>query len=148
MLEEILKHRPKGATHWDVGTYYKKDGDKWFYWDRLWFRVADISTLNKWMTTLPDEKDPAMSEFKTGDYVVLVEAGTSDDLLQVIDHKYSDDVYRVKILSKGLCGPVHKREIRPAKKEEIEAGKRLDNDMGDDFPIENHISPNCQSRDV
>lgn len=21
-------------------------------------------------------------------------------------------------------------------------------DMGDDFPIENHISPNCQSRDV
>ncbi|XZU98209.1 hypothetical protein ACT4YK_06215 [Acinetobacter baumannii] len=64
MLEEILKHRPKGATHWDVGTYYKKDGDKWFYWDRLWFRVADISTLNMWMTTLPEDKEPAMSEFE------------------------------------------------------------------------------------
>ncbi|MDC5356682.1 hypothetical protein NRA39_00610 [Acinetobacter baumannii] len=67
-----------------------------------------------------------MSEFKTGDYVVLVEADTSDDLLQVIDHKYSDDVYRVKILATGLCGPVHKREIRPAKKEEIAAGHRID----------------------
>lgn len=32
--------------------------------------------------------------------------------------------------------------------EEIAAGQRIDNDMGDDSPIENHISPNCQSRDV
>ncbi|HEO1775955.1 TPA: hypothetical protein VAM24_003825 [Acinetobacter baumannii] len=32
--------------------------------------------------------------------------------------------------------------------EEIAVGHRIDNDMGDDFPIENHISPNCQSRDV
>ncbi|HFE9764583.1 TPA: hypothetical protein ACGA4J_001346 [Acinetobacter baumannii] len=116
-------------------------------------------------------------EFQTGDYVVLVEAGTSDDLLQVIDHKYSDDVYRVKIITTKLCGPVHKREIRLATKEEIEAGKRLDDikiqvtygiqlndlgvvimgfdpgrdithDLGDDFPIENHISPLCKSKDV
>lgn len=118
-----------------------------------------------------------MSEFKKGDYVVLVEPDTSDDLLQVIDHKYSDDVYRVKIIATKLCGPVHKREIRLATKEEIEAGNRLDDikikvsygiklndlgvvtmgfdlgrditsDLGDDFPIENHISPNCQSKDV
>ncbi|MEQ1067303.1 hypothetical protein ABLB96_14765 [Acinetobacter sp. XH1741] len=28
-------------------------------------------------------------------------------------------------------------------------GDRVErNDLGDDFPIENHISPNCQSRDV
>ncbi|MFX8663188.1 hypothetical protein ABTM59_11445 [Acinetobacter baumannii] len=26
--------------------------------------------------------------------------------------------------------------------------KQENQDMGDDFPIENHISPNCQSRDV
>ncbi|MDO7225143.1 hypothetical protein Q5M53_02580 [Acinetobacter baumannii] len=32
--------------------------------------------------------------------------------------------------------------------EEQIAGHRIDNDMGDDFPIENHISPHCQSRDV
>ncbi|WP_336975620.1 hypothetical protein [Acinetobacter pittii] len=39
-------------------------------------------------------------------------------------------------------------EMRHATPEEIAAGHRIDNDMGDDFPIENHISPNCQSRDV
>lgn len=31
--------------------------------------------------------------------------------------------------------------------EEVKAMGLL-NDMGDDFPIENHISPHCQSRDV
>ncbi|MDO7457038.1 hypothetical protein Q5X71_03195 [Acinetobacter baumannii] len=115
-------------------------------------------------------------EFQTGNYVVLVEPDTSDDLLQVIDHKYSDDVYRVKIIATKLCGPVHKREIRLATKEEIEAGKRLEDikihvsygiklndlavvtmgfdlgkdithDLGDDFPIENHISPLCEVKD-
>jgi len=117
-----------------------------------------------------------MSEFKTNDYVVLVESGTSDDLLQVIERKYSDDVYRVKILATKLCGPVHKREIRLATKEEIKAGKRLDDiklKVSFGFSLmtpervacidlipktafeceildkpENHISPNCKAKDV
>ncbi|TPT70633.1 hypothetical protein FJU58_18870 [Acinetobacter baumannii] len=118
-------------------------------------------------------------EFQTGDYVVLVKAGTRDYLLQVIDHKYTNDLYRVKILATGQCGPVFKDEIRPAKKEEVESGYRIDNpckccnghgevgnmlesfvcpecngdrvernDLGDDFPIENRISPLCKSKDV
>ena len=118
-----------------------------------------------------------MSEFKTNDYVVLLKEGTKDYLLQVLDHKYTDDLYRVTILETGQCGPVFKGEIRLATKEEIEAGKRLDeikmevsfgfklnnlgvvtmgfdpgrditHDLGDDFPIENHISPNCKAKDV
>ncbi|EJB8413300.1 hypothetical protein MW335_003582 [Acinetobacter baumannii] len=32
--------------------------------------------------------------------------------------------------------------------EEIAAGHRIDNDMGDDSHIENHISPLCKSKDV
>lgn len=119
-----------------------------------------------------------MSEFNTNDYVVLLEEGTKDYLLQIIDHKYTDDLYRVKILSTGLCGPVFKREIRPAKVEEIAVGHRINDvvpvyadvkfpykvltgeqvgavmnathfgcDLGDDFPIENHISPNCKVSD-
>lgn len=88
-----------------------------------------------------------MSEFKAGDYVVLVAAGTKDLLLQVLDHKYTDDLYRVKILSTGQCGPVFKNEIQHASKEEIAAGHRIDNDMGDDFPIENRISPMCEVKD-
>ncbi|HCW6363063.1 TPA: hypothetical protein OXT20_002867 [Acinetobacter baumannii] len=39
-------------------------------------------------------------------------------------------------------------DIRHATPEEIAAGHRIDNDMGDDFPIENHISPLCKSKDV
>lgn len=45
MYEQILKNKPLGATHWQAGSYYKKDGDKWFYWDGFWFRVADIQGL-------------------------------------------------------------------------------------------------------
>lgn len=113
-----------------------------------------------------------MSEFKTNDYVVLLKEGTKDYLLQVIDHKYTDDLYRVKILETGQCGPVFKDEIRLATKEEIEAGKRLDDiKLEVSFGVslmapqhvacidlmpkpafeceildkpENHISPNCK----
>ncbi|HCT7911883.1 TPA: hypothetical protein OT848_000389 [Acinetobacter baumannii] len=86
-----------------------------------------------------------MSEFKVGDFIV-------------IDHKHDKTFMPVlKILSEGknyfYCndGQVHKSQMeqwRHAKPEEIAAGHRIDNDMGDDFPIENHISPHCQSRDV
>ncbi|HAV5325308.1 TPA: hypothetical protein JI037_15110 [Acinetobacter baumannii] len=101
MLEEILKHRPKGATHWDVGTYYKKDGDKWFYWDRLWFRVADISTLNMWMTTLPEEKEPAMIEFegKSGKWAWEIQKEQQANLVELrssienLVQKYKHDAH-------------------------------------------------------
>lgn len=116
-----------------------------------------------------------MSEFKTNDYVVLLKEGTKDYLLQVIDHKYTDDLYRVTILETGQCGPVFKDEIRLATKEEIEAGKRLDDikvEVSFGFSLmqpermacvdltyrpafecetldkpENHISPNCKVSD-
>lgn len=53
MYEKILKGKPLGATHWQAGSYYKKDGDKWFYWDRYWFVVGDIEGLSiLCMTTL------------------------------------------------------------------------------------------------
>ncbi|HGH3636126.1 TPA: hypothetical protein ACJK7C_002832 [Acinetobacter baumannii] len=67
-----------------------------------------------------------MSEFKTNDYVVLVEEGTQDWLCQVIDHKFSNDTYRVKILAIGQCGPLFKRAMRHATPEEIAAGHRID----------------------
>jgi hypothetical protein len=66
-----------------------------------------------------------MSEFKTNDNVVLLKEGTKDYLLQIIDHKYTDDLYRVTILETGQCGPVFKDEIRLATKEEIEIGRRI-----------------------
>ncbi|ARG16345.1 TPA: hypothetical protein JIZ13_03705 [Acinetobacter nosocomialis] len=65
-------------------------------------------------------------EFKTGDYVVLVKDGTSDHLLQIVNHQYTNDMYRVLFVAIGQCGSVPKDEIRPAKKEEIAAGHRID----------------------
>ncbi len=90
-------------------------------------------------------KEQAMSEFKVGDYIV-------------IDQKYDKTFMPVlQIISEGknyfYCndGQVHKSQMeqwRKAEPEEIAAGHRIDNDMGDDFPIENRISPHCQSKDV
>ena len=36
---------------------------------------------------------------------------------------------------------------RYAESEEIAAGHRIENDMGDDSHIENHVSPNCKKFD-
>ncbi len=98
-------------------------------------------------------KEPAMSEFKTGDYVVLVGTGTKDVMLEVVEHMYTPDMHRVKILSTGQYGPAFKNDIRHATPEEIAAGHRIDKPSNSreleilDKP-ENHISPNYQSKDV
>lgn len=121
------------------------------------------------------KKEPAMSEFKVGDHIV-------------IDQKYDKTFMPVlQILSEGknyfYCndGQVHKSQMgqwRKAEPQEIAAGHRIESsndqaisdcsvsnlcqndtqnslpikqenqDMGDDSHIENHISPNCQSKDV
>lgn len=44
----------------------------------------------------------------------------------------------------GACGLYSLRHATP---EEIAAGHRIDNDMGDDTHIENHVSPNCKKFD-
>ncbi|HFG6953847.1 hypothetical protein [Acinetobacter baumannii] len=86
-----------------------------------------------------------MSEFKVGDHIV-------------IDQKHDKTFMPVlQILSEGknyfYCndGQVHKSQMhqwRKAEPEEIAAGHRIDNDMGDDSHIENRISPLCKSKDV
>ncbi|SSV66096.1 hypothetical protein [Acinetobacter nosocomialis] len=74
-----------------------------------------------------------MSEFKVGDWII-------DPLIGDKVIKCHDGYLR----EMKFFGSV----IRHAKPEEIAAGHRIDNDMGDDSHIENHISPNCQSRDA
>ncbi|EPS7820292.1 hypothetical protein ACK0BW_10235 [Acinetobacter baumannii] len=89
-----------------------------------------------------------MSEFKVGDKVVLVGAETKDVLLEIVEHMYTPNMHRVKIIATGQYGPVFKNDIRHATPEEIAAGHRIDNDMGDDLPIESHISLLCKSEDI
>ena len=64
-------------------------------------------------------------DFLPGDVVVLTAAGTKNELLEIIKHKYSNDLYRVKVLSSGACGPIYKDEIRTASIAEIQANRRL-----------------------
>ncbi|MDH0032038.1 MULTISPECIES: hypothetical protein [unclassified Acinetobacter] len=99
------------------------------------------------MTNIPNQATASNNDFVTGDYVVLTSPGTEDVLLEIIDHKYTPDMYRVKILATGLCGPIFKDEIRHATAAEIEAGHRIDqfsnlgnsgktDSLGDDTHVE------------
>lgn len=53
MIEEIQKHKPEGATHWQAGAYYRENEyGVWFMWDgEKWngsFKFPDLLC----MTTL------------------------------------------------------------------------------------------------
>ncbi len=147
MLEQILKHRPKGATHWQAGYYYNSDEcGIWSIWENgKWH--GDFKFPDGVMTKLPEEKEPAMSEFKKGDILVNKTAVNTGTIELIYEQKYyfhglSKDFGIITISKKKLD------RYRKATKTEEEAGHRIDNDMGDDFPIENHISPNCKVEDV
>ncbi|MBQ0451295.1 hypothetical protein RKH98_11790, partial [Acinetobacter baumannii] len=50
-------------------------------------------------------------DFLVGDVVVLTSQGSKDYLLEIIDYKYTNDLFRVKVISSGACGPIHKSQI-------------------------------------
>lgn len=62
--------------------------------------------------------------FESLDKVVLVGCGTTNVLLEIIDFKYTNDLYRVRVLSTGSLGPIHKDNIRHATPQEIAQGYR------------------------
>ncbi|MCA4441090.1 hypothetical protein MHJ24_15165 [Acinetobacter baumannii] len=97
-------------------------------------------------------KEPAMSEFKEferGDWVVF---DTSKPycrllppcLMKFIQIEDGDAVVELQ----GRWSLVSLAALKPASEDDIEAGHRIDNDIGDDSHIENHISPLCKSKDV
>ena len=94
-----------------------------------------------------------MSEFKVGDKVCFLGGhslpeffgGVYEVIGQTIAGIFNDEYV---LDDKGKTRRVSCKSIRQATPEEIAAGHRIDNDMGEDFPIENHISPNCKVEDV
>lgn len=64
--------------------------------------------------------------FDVGDRVILIGAGTKNLLLEIVDHMYTLDMHRVKILATGQFGPVLKNDIRHATPDEEMAGHRID----------------------
>ncbi|HHX4831946.1 TPA: hypothetical protein ACVB6Z_000379 [Acinetobacter baumannii] len=85
-----------------------------------------------------------MSEFKVGDKVVL--KSSSQNKVMTIQESYKEFIRAY--WDKEHYSFAHKVNFRFAEDEEITAGHRIDNDLGDDFPIENRISPLCKSKDV
>ncbi|WP_342039488.1 hypothetical protein [Acinetobacter baumannii] len=111
-----------------------------------------------------------MSEFKVGDYVVHPKF-SNKGLYKI--YEISGSITKVQLMPNGRKSYSFESDIRHATPEEIEAGKRLEDikihvsygiklndlavvtmgfdqgkdithDLGDDFPIENRISPNCK----
>lgn len=77
----------------------------------------------------PDEAYVKDSGFSAGDMVVLIGEGTEDVLLEIVNHMYTPNMYRVKILESGNFGPVFKDDIRQATSAELHAKKRLSADL-------------------
>ncbi len=75
---------------------------------------------------LPSSKEYD-SEFLPGDVVVLIGEGTNDVLLEIVNHMYTPNMYRVKILGSRTFGPAFKDDIRHATVAEIQANRRLTN---------------------
>lgn len=121
------------------------------------------------MINLPNLPLDNNTNFITGDLVVLTSEGTTDVLLEIIEHKYTSDTYRVRTVSTGSCGPIHKDQIRHATTAEIKAKRRSPEpvalfissireipfrmypaaaaailDMGDVTNISKHVSPLCR----
>ncbi|WP_335956596.1 hypothetical protein [Acinetobacter bereziniae] len=133
---EIVDGAPEGAEYIDLkneeGQVYialdgyqfiEFDGDDWLETGYTIYCPYQylILSLNDLRTAIAKH-----DEFKVGDFVVLTATGTKDVLLKIIDHKYTNDLHRVKIVKTASCGPIHKDQIRHATLEEIKAGHRID----------------------
>lgn len=77
------------------------------------------------MTNLTDQQLEDNREFLVGDAVVVNHPNTTDELLEIIEHKYTNDLLRARIVSSGACGPIHKSDIRHATVAELNAKRRL-----------------------
>ncbi|XZT81073.1 hypothetical protein ACT43G_12555 [Acinetobacter baumannii] len=88
-------------------------------------------------------------EFERGDWVVFDTSKPYCRLLPPCLMKFIQvEDGEAVVESQGRWSLVSLAALKPASEDDIEAGHRIDNDMGDDFPIENHVSPHCQSKDV
>lgn len=85
-----------------------------------------------------------MSEFNYTDIVVFKPQYDNQDMYQITWSSECGKWIEVE----GIEGRISSSLFNFATPEEIAAGHRIDNDLGDDFPIENHISPNCKAKDA
>ncbi|HCW5917706.1 TPA: hypothetical protein OXR34_002432 [Acinetobacter baumannii] len=106
MFEQILKRRPKGATHWQAGYYYNSDEcGIWSIWENgKWH--GDFKFPDGVMTKLPEEKEPVMSEFegKSGKWAWEIQKEQQANLVELrssienLVQKYKQDAHSSSLL--------------------------------------------------
>lgn len=82
-----------------------------------------------------------MSEFKVGDQIVKTNPNIKHAHIRTVIAITKSGGAVLDYSGYGYKAP----RVRHATAEEIAAGHRIDNDMGDDSHIENHISPLCKT---
>lgn len=94
-----------------------------------------------------------VSIFKKGDYVVYKDVAHEHGIFPTSLFEVTRKIKKWNYLEikETKCWHHNRKrwgsygdDIRHATPEEIKAGHRIDNDMGDDTHIENHVSPNCK----
>lgn len=79
--------------------------------------------------------------FKAGDYVLYEKTRYTYEVVKT----EKTNTLALKHSKTGRIYAMPSRvRLKLATQEEIAAGHRIDNDMGDDTHIENHVSPNCK----
>ena len=86
-------------------------------------------------------KKNEVSMFKVGDLVLYEKTYYTYEVVKTT----ITNVFALKhSKTKRIYAMPHISRLRLATPEEIAAGHRIENDMGDDTHIENHMSPNCK----
>ena len=82
-----------------------------------------------------------VSMFKVGDFVLYEKTYYTYEVVKT----EKTNTLALKHSKTGRIYAMPSRvRLKLAAPEEIAAGHRIDNDMGDDSHIENHVSPNCK----
>ncbi|MDN8224828.1 hypothetical protein QZK20_05720 [Acinetobacter baumannii] len=109
MFEQILKHRPKGATHWQAGYYYNSDEcGIWSIWENgKWH--GDFKFPDGVMTKLPEEKEPVMSEFegKSGKWAWEIQKEQQakvEELQKRLDRALKETQYALQYVEEDMRG--------------------------------------------
>lgn len=109
MFEQILKRRPKGATHWQAGYYYNSDEcGIWSIWENgKWH--GDFKFPDGVMTKLPEEKEPVMSEFegKSGKWAWEIQKEQQakvEELQKRLDGALKETQYALQYVEEDMRG--------------------------------------------
>ncbi|BFM65333.1 hypothetical protein ACWY7H_003318 [Acinetobacter baumannii] len=109
MFEQILKRRPKGATHWQAGYYYNSDEcGIWSIWENgKWH--GDFKFPDGVMTKLPEEKEPVMSEFegKSGKWAWEIQKEQQakvEELQKRLDRALKETQYALQYVEEDMRG--------------------------------------------